>query len=155
MQNATLGLAQKHLAAASALSRTRAGQLCPFCTQVGHAGPLRESEPRRPIPYLDRLALEFPELRIFAGHVGAPWLSEMLPLLMKYPNVFVDTSAYKVSRYPKELVDHICVARQSIASCSVLINHSGRRANAPPVSTSSISGSRPRLRSLPEIFKIN
>jgi uncharacterized protein len=26
----------------------------PFCTQVGHAGPLRESEPGRPIPYLDR-----------------------------------------------------------------------------------------------------
>jgi uncharacterized protein len=26
---------------------------------------------------------------------------------MKYPNVFIDTSAYKVSRYPKELVDYI------------------------------------------------
>ena len=32
----------------------------PFCTQVGHAGPLRESEPGRPVPYLDRVALEFP-----------------------------------------------------------------------------------------------
>ncbi len=50
----------------------------PFCTQVGHAGPLRESEPGRPIPYLDRVALEFPELRILAGHIGVPWLGEML-----------------------------------------------------------------------------
>jgi predicted TIM-barrel fold metal-dependent hydrolase len=79
----------------------------PFCTQVGHAGPLRESEPGRPIPYLDRVAVEFPELRIIGGHIGVPWLGEMLSLLMKYPNVFIDTSAYKVSRYPKELVDYM------------------------------------------------
>jgi uncharacterized protein len=79
----------------------------PFCTQVGHAGPLRESEPGRPIPYLDRVALEFPELRILGGHVGVPWLDEMLSLVIKYPNVFIDTSAYKVSRYPKELVDYM------------------------------------------------
>ena len=26
---------------------------------------------------------------------------------VKYPNVFIDTSAYKVSRYPKELVDYM------------------------------------------------
>jgi len=79
----------------------------PFCTQVGHAGPLRESEAGRPIPYLDRVALEFPELRIVGGHIGVPWLDEMLSLVMKYPNVFIDTSAYKVSRYPSDLVNYI------------------------------------------------
>jgi predicted TIM-barrel fold metal-dependent hydrolase len=79
----------------------------PFCTQVGHAGPLRESEPGRPIPYLDRVALEFPELRILGGHIGVPWLNEMFSLVMKYPNVFIDTSAYKVSRYPSELVEYM------------------------------------------------
>jgi predicted TIM-barrel fold metal-dependent hydrolase len=72
-----------------------------------HSGPLRESEPGRPIPYLDRVALEFPELRIVGGHIGVPWLDEMLSLLMKYPNVFIDTSAYKVRRYPKDLVDYM------------------------------------------------
>jgi uncharacterized protein len=36
-----------------------------------------------------------------------PWLDEMLSLVIKYPNVFIDTSAYKVSRYPKELVDYM------------------------------------------------
>jgi len=79
----------------------------PCCTQVGHAGPLRESEPGRPIPYLDRVALEFPELRILGGHIGEPWLDEMLSLVMKYPNVFIDTSAYKVSRYPSGLVGYM------------------------------------------------
>jgi predicted TIM-barrel fold metal-dependent hydrolase len=84
----------------------------PFCTQVGHTGPLRQSEPGRPIPYLDRVALEFPDLRILAGHIGVPWLSEVLSLLMKYPNVFVDTSAYKASRYPADLVQYMRSSRR-------------------------------------------
>ena len=53
----------------------------PFCLQVGHTGPLRTSETGRPIPYLENVALEFPELRIVAGHIGAPWTQavETLP----------------------------------------------------------------------------
>jgi len=79
----------------------------PFCLQVGHTGPLCESEPGRPIPYLDRVALEFPELRIVGGHIGHPWSAEMISLATKYPNVYIDTSAYRVSRYPPELVAYL------------------------------------------------
>ena len=32
----------------------------PFCTQVGHTGPLMPSEPGRPIPYVDEVALDVP-----------------------------------------------------------------------------------------------
>ena len=77
----------------------------PFCLQVGHTGPLRPSEPGRPIPYLDEVALDFPELVIVGGHIGYPWTQEMIALATKYPNVYIDTSAYTVSRYPRELVD--------------------------------------------------
>ena len=76
----------------------------PFCLQVGHTGPLRPSEPGRPIPYLDRVALDFPELVIVGGHVGYPWTDEMIALATKYPNVYIDTSAYKPSRFPPQLV---------------------------------------------------
>jgi len=76
----------------------------PFCLQVGHSGPLYPSEPGRPIPYLDEVALEFPELVIVAGHIGYPWTEEMIALATKYPNVHIDTSAYKPSVYPPELV---------------------------------------------------
>jgi predicted TIM-barrel fold metal-dependent hydrolase len=31
----------------------------------------------------------------------------MISLMMKHPNVYVDTSAYKSSRYPRELVDYL------------------------------------------------
>ena len=79
----------------------------PFCLQVGHTGPLCPSEPGRPIPYLDRVALEFPELKIVGGHIGFPWTAEMISLATKYPNVFIDTSAYTVRRYPRELVDYL------------------------------------------------
>ena len=79
----------------------------PFCLQVGHTGPLCPSEPGRPIPYLDTVALEFPELVIVAGHIGYPWTAEMISLATKYPNVYIDTSAYKASRYPGELVDYL------------------------------------------------
>ncbi|MEK6323376.1 MAG: amidohydrolase family protein [Acidobacteriota bacterium] len=79
----------------------------PFCLQVGHTGPLCPSEPGRPIPYLDHVALEFPELQIVAGHIGYPWTAEMISLATKYPNVYIDTSAYKSSRYPGELVDYL------------------------------------------------
>jgi hypothetical protein len=79
----------------------------PFCLQVGHTGPLESSEPGRPIPYLEHVALEFPELVIVAGHIGAPWTQEMISLATKFPNVYIDTSAYKASRYPRELVDYL------------------------------------------------
>lgn len=79
----------------------------PFCLQVGHTGPLAPSEPGRPIPYLDEVALDFPELTIVGGHIGAPWTAEMISLATKYPNVYIDTSAYKPSRYPRELVDYL------------------------------------------------
>ena len=76
----------------------------PFCLQVGHTGPLAPSEYGRPIPYLDDVALEFPELKIVGGHIGYPWTLEMIALATKFPNVYIDTSAYKPKRYPAELV---------------------------------------------------
>lgn len=79
----------------------------PFCTQVGHTGPLRSSETGRPIPYIDDVALEFPELTIVGGHIGYPWTTEMIAVATKYENVYIDTSAYTVRRYPPELVAYL------------------------------------------------
>ena len=79
----------------------------PFCLQVGHTGPLKPSEPGRPIPYLDNVLREFPELTVVAGHIGHPWTGEMLALARKYENVYVDTSAYKPKRYPAEFVEFL------------------------------------------------
>lgn len=74
------------------------------CTQVGHTGPLRPSETGRPIPYIDQVALDFPELVIVCGHVGYPWTEEMVAVARKHENVYIDTSAYTIARLPEELI---------------------------------------------------
>jgi predicted TIM-barrel fold metal-dependent hydrolase len=79
----------------------------PFCTQVGHTGPLRPSEPGRPIPYIDQVAIDFPELTIVCGHIGYPWTEEMVAVARKHANVYIDTSAYTTRRLPHELVAYM------------------------------------------------
>jgi len=79
----------------------------PFCTQVGHTGPLMPSEVGRPIPYIDQVALDFPDLAIVCGHIGYPWTEEMIAVATKHANVYIDTSAYTVRRYPPALVDYL------------------------------------------------
>jgi predicted TIM-barrel fold metal-dependent hydrolase len=79
----------------------------PFCTQVGHTGPLRPSETGRPIPYIDQVAIDFPELVIVCGHIGYPWTTEMIAVADKHPNVYIDTSAYAAHRYPAESVQYL------------------------------------------------
>src|SRR6478609_406974 len=76
----------------------------PFCTQVGHTGPMRPSETGRPIPYIDQVAIDFPELVIVGGHIGYPWTEEMVAVARKHENVYIDTSAYTIKRLPEELI---------------------------------------------------
>jgi len=78
----------------------------PFCTQIGHTGPLMASEVGRPI-YLDRVALDFPELVIVGGHIGYPWTDEAVAVTTKHANVYIDTSAWTAKRYPPQLVDYL------------------------------------------------
>lgn len=77
----------------------------PFLTQIGYTGPLCPSEPGRPIPYLETVLLEFPELVVVGGHVGFPWFDEVVALSGKFPNLYVDTSAYIATRFPANLVE--------------------------------------------------
>ena len=79
----------------------------PFCTQVGHTGPLMPSETGRPVPYLDEVALVFPELKIVAGHIGHPWTDEMIGVAWKHENVYIDTSAYLPRYYPPQLLHYM------------------------------------------------
>jgi hypothetical protein len=79
----------------------------PFCTQVGHTGPLMPSETGRPVPYLDEVALTFPELKIIGGHIGYPWTEEMIGVAWKHENVYIDTSAYLPRYYPPPFLHYM------------------------------------------------
>ena len=61
------------------------------------------SEVGRPI-YLDRVALDFPDLVIVGGHIGYPWTEEAIAVATKHSNFYIDTSAYTARRYPPEIV---------------------------------------------------
>ncbi|MTD16314.1 amidohydrolase family protein [Nakamurella sp. YIM 132087] len=65
-------------------------------TQVGGTGPLFPSRSGQPL-HIDDVALDFPDLRIVCGHVGSPWVEEMIHVAWKHENVYIDTSA----RLPK------------------------------------------------------
>ncbi len=43
---------------------------------------------------LDRIAFAHGELRLLAGHGGWPWVQELVAVMMRQPNVYLDTSAH-------------------------------------------------------------
>src|SRR5207244_10747573 len=69
--------------------------------------PERPAPTGLPTPSPDDWPLYFPELVIIAGHIVYPWTQELIALATKYENVYIDTSAYTVRRYPPELVQYV------------------------------------------------
>ena len=48
----------------------------------------------RPL-YIDRVAMDFPKLRIVATCGGWPWVPELVGLARRHPNVYIDTSSHR------------------------------------------------------------
>jgi predicted TIM-barrel fold metal-dependent hydrolase len=70
--------------------------------QVGNtANRAYPMETGRPL-YVDRVAMDFPELRLICGHIGWPWTQEMIAVAWRHPNVYIDTSAHSPKHYPDE-----------------------------------------------------
>lgn len=65
----------------------------PFSMQIGHSLELMPSEAGRPI-YIDKVALDFPELTFIASHTGWPWCEELIAMASKHRNVYIDISAH-------------------------------------------------------------
>lgn len=82
----------------------------PIQMQVGHC--LRYSE-ERPLPSvtrpmaLDRIACDFPELKLVGIHMGWPWAEEMIAVAYKHPNVYIGSDAYGPRHWPSEFVHYI------------------------------------------------
>jgi predicted TIM-barrel fold metal-dependent hydrolase len=70
---------------------------------TGIPGPPMPAEPQRPL-YLDEVCLYWPELRIVMAHGADPWWGEAIRLLLKYPNLYMMTSAYLPKYLPDELI---------------------------------------------------
>lgn len=51
--------------------------------------------------------LDFPDLKVVGGHVGFPWVNELVTMTVKFPNFYVDTSAYALHRLPPDFVAYM------------------------------------------------
>ncbi|HUY20637.1 MAG TPA: amidohydrolase family protein [Candidatus Binataceae bacterium] len=60
----------------------------------------------RPIT-LDRVAIDFPELRLIGIHIGYPWTDEMISMAWKHANVFIGADAYAPKHWPAPLVHYM------------------------------------------------
>jgi len=70
---------------------------------TGIPGPPMPAEPQRPL-HLDEVCLFFPELVLVMAHGADPWWGEAIRLLLKYPNLYMMTSAYLPKYLPAELL---------------------------------------------------
>lgn len=75
----------------------------PVSINTGIPGPPMPAEPQRPL-HLDDVCLFFPELTCIMCHGADPWWGEAIRLLLKYPNLYMMTSAYAPKYLPAELL---------------------------------------------------
>ncbi|OGF55078.1 MAG: hypothetical protein A2Z21_04635 [Candidatus Fraserbacteria bacterium RBG_16_55_9] len=75
----------------------------PVSMQVGHVLEAMPSDCGRPI-YLDRIACDFPELKIIGAHTGWPWVEELLSVAYKWENVYVGVDAWLPKYLKPELI---------------------------------------------------
>ncbi|HXF50365.1 MAG TPA: amidohydrolase family protein [Dehalococcoidia bacterium] len=60
----------------------------------------------QPIPYIDDIAADFPELKIIMAHPAWPWQEEQLAILVHKPNVYMDLSGWSPKYFQPSLVQY-------------------------------------------------
>jgi predicted TIM-barrel fold metal-dependent hydrolase len=58
----------------------------------------------RPIPHIDNLAAEHPNLKIVMAHPAWPWIEEQIAVVLHKPNVYIDLSGWAPKYIPKPLI---------------------------------------------------
>ncbi len=60
----------------------------------------------KPIPYVDDIAADFPELKIIMAHPAWPWQEEQLAMLVHKPNVYMDLSGWSPKYFSPSLIQY-------------------------------------------------
>lgn len=63
-------------------------------------------EANHPIPYLDDIAAQFPDLTIVGAHPSWPWQAESLAVALHKANYYIDISGWAPKYFPAELVQY-------------------------------------------------
>jgi len=82
----------------------------PIMMQIGHCLDYQRDRilpsVGRPIT-LDRVAIDFPELKLIGIHLGWPWTEEMIAVCFKHANVHMAGDAYAPKHWPKEYIHYV------------------------------------------------
>jgi hypothetical protein len=81
----------------------------PVSMQVGHVLEAMPSDCARPI-YLDRVACDFPDLKMIGAHTGWPWVEELISVCYKWENVWFGVDAW-LPKYLKPEILHFINSR--------------------------------------------
>jgi hypothetical protein len=87
----------------------------PVSMQVGHVLEGMPSEHARPM-YLDRIACDFPDLKMVGAHTGWPWVEELISVCYKWDNVYLGVDAW-MPRYLKPEVVQFVNSRMGQDRC--------------------------------------
>jgi predicted TIM-barrel fold metal-dependent hydrolase len=81
------------------------------CIELDLAISINTGIPGPPLPgrcqdpmYLDEVCVFFPELKLVMAHGADPWWSVAIRLMLKYRNLYMQTSAYAPKYLPAELI---------------------------------------------------
>ena len=118
----------------------------PISINTGIPGPPMPAEPQRPL-YLDEVCLFFPELTLIMAHGADPWWGEAIRLLLKYPNLYMMTSAYAPKYLPAELIQFMNT--RGAAEDPLRVRSPGASVRALPRRGRGAAASRRRPREVP------
>jgi len=72
--------------------------------------------------YIDKIAVDFPKIKIIMAHMGDPWINEAIAVATKNPNVYVDISGLEPSfkRAPFEFFQNVSQAKMTCGINKIL-----------------------------------
>jgi predicted TIM-barrel fold metal-dependent hydrolase len=78
---------------------------CPPSTYIKYCAPR----------YIDKVAVDFPDIKIIMAHIGRPWTSEAISIATKNSNVYFDISGWEPAfkRMPVALLQTLAQAKLS------------------------------------------
>ena len=75
----------------------------PIAVNTGIPGPPMPGKCQDPM-YLDEVCVFFPELKLVMAHGADPWWDVAIRLMIKYRNLYLQTSAYAPRYFPPQLI---------------------------------------------------
>jgi predicted TIM-barrel fold metal-dependent hydrolase len=89
----------------------------PLSINTGIPGPPMPGECQNPM-YLDRVCLDFPQLKLCMAHGADPWWGVAIRLMLKYRNLHLMTSAYAPKYLPPDLLHFMNTRGQDKILCA-------------------------------------